>query len=164
LLGGDIFIDSEEGKGSVFRFTIPNEQVETTFYEPVIQTTIDKELNWSEKTILVAEDEEYNFLLINEVVKKTGVKIVWAKDGLEAVELFGKQHVDLVLMDIKMPNMDGFEATVKIKEMNSKVPVIAQTAFAMTDEKEKSFEAGCDGYLAKPIKPRELLITISQFF
>ncbi len=103
-------------------------------------------------------------MLIEEVLRKTKVNIVWAKNGLEAVNMVMKNnHFDLVLMDIKMPEMDGFEATLKIKGKHPELPVIAQTAYAMTIEKEKSLEAGCDDYIAKPINPKELIVLISKY-
>lgn len=124
---------------------------------------ISNTVNWNNKTILIAEDEDSNFRYLEMVLKKTQVTILWAKDGLEAIEL-SKQHIpDLILMDIKMPNMDGLEATRKIKKIHPEIPIIAQTAFAMENDERLSLEAGCNSYLSKPIKANKLLDVLTTF-
>ncbi len=112
--------------------------------------------------ILIAEDVESNFLYLNAVLSKIDAKIFWAKNGTEAVDIFQKEAVDLVLMDLQMPEMNGFEATKAIKLINPDIPVIAQTAFAMADDREKAIQAGCDDYLAKPIKSNDLLMVVKK--
>ncbi|MFC2104266.1 response regulator [Bacteroidota bacterium] len=119
--------------------------------------------NWSNKTILVAEDEDSNFRYLEMVLNKTRVNILWAKDGIEAINLCKENEPDLILMDIKMPNMDGLEATREIKKAFPEIPVIAQTAFAMENDERLSLEAGCNAYLSKPIKANKLLETLSTF-
>ena len=108
--------------------------------------------------ILIAEDVESNFLYLNAVLSKIKANIIWAKNGREAIELF-KQHndIDLILMDLQMPEMNGYEATKVIKSINPSIPVIAQTAFAMAEDRTKALNAGCDEYLAKPISSKDLL-------
>jgi len=124
---------------------------------------ISNTVNWNSKTILIAEDEESNYRYLEMVLNKTQVTVVWAKDGLEAIEL-SMQHIpDLILMDIKMPNMDGLEATRKIKEIHPEIPIIAQTAFAMENDERLSLEAGCNSYLSKPIKANKLLELTERF-
>ena len=124
---------------------------------------ISNNLNWSNKTILIAEDEDSNYRYLEMVLNKTKVNIIWAKDGIEAIKLC-KQHVpDLILMDIKMPNMDGFEATREIKKIHPEIPIIAQTAFAMENDERLSIEAGCNYYISKPIKPIRLMEVLSTF-
>ncbi|HAZ02841.1 MAG: histidine kinase [Bacteroidetes bacterium GWF2_42_66] len=113
--------------------------------------------------ILIAEDVESNFLYLNAVLSKIDAKIFWAKNGTEAVEIFKKQNIDLILMDLQMPDMNGFEATKAIKIINPNVPVIAQTAFAMADDREKAIQAGCDDYLSKPIKSNDLLSAVKKY-
>ena len=113
--------------------------------------------------ILIAEDVESNFLYLNAVLSKIDVKIFWAKNGTEAVEIFQDQNIDLVLMDLQMPEMNGFEATKAIKTVNPLIPVIAQTAFAMADDREKALQAGCDDYLSKPIKSNDLLSIVKKY-
>ncbi len=114
--------------------------------------------------ILIAEDVESNFLYLNAVLSKIKARIYWAKNGKEAVDIFNREkHIDLILMDLQMPEMNGYEATKIIKEINPVIPVIAQTAFAMSDDREKALEAGCDDYLAKPIKSKDLLNTVEKY-
>ena len=120
--------------------------------------------DWTNKTILIAEDEETNYLYLKAVLSKTGIKILHAKTGKEAVEIAASNNViDLILMDIKMPVMDGLEATMAIKTLNKSMKVIAQTAYTMEDERKNYFLAGCIDYLAKPIRREVLLDTISKY-
>jgi len=120
--------------------------------------------NWKEKVILVAEDEEINYLFLEEVLNRTGSKVIWAKNGQEAVDLFNENPIDLVLMDLKMPEMNGYEAMKIIKDTKTGIPVIAQTAFAMSGEREEILESGFDGYISKPIKIPQLLSIINDCF
>lgn len=122
-----------------------------------------KELNWSSKIILIAEDVESNFLFLEEVIRKTGAKVLWAKNGQDAIDTFNNNKVDLVLMDIQMPKMNGFEATKIIKKINPNIPVISQTAYAMSEDRTKSLHAGCDDYISKPISSQKLLDLLSTY-
>lgn len=124
---------------------------------------LSNNFNWNNKTILIAEDEDSNFRYLEMVLNKTKAKIVWAKDGVEAVDLCKKVIPDLILMDIKMPNMDGLEATKEIKKSYPEIPIIAQTAFAMENDERLSLEAGCNSYLSKPIKANKLMEVLSTF-
>lgn len=119
--------------------------------------------NWANKTILIAEDEDSNFRYLEMVLNKTKAKIIWAKDGFEAIEMCKTNNPDLILMDIKMPNMDGLEATREIKKIHPEIPIIAQTAYAMENDERLSLAAGCNSYLSKPIKANKLLETLSTF-
>ncbi len=118
---------------------------------------------WSNKTILIAEDEDSNYRYLEMVLNKTKAKILWAKEGLEATSLCNQYEPDLILMDIKMPNMDGLEATREIKKKFPEIPVIAQTAYAMENDEHLSLEAGCNSYLSKPIKANRILEVLSTF-
>jgi len=102
--------------------------------------------------------------MLKDILKGTRVSVIHAKDGLEVIRLFNQHpEVDLVLMDIRLPVISGYEATAEIKKIRKDVPVIAQTAYAMAGEREKSYSAGCDDYIAKPIKSRELITLLSRF-
>lgn len=121
--------------------------------------------DWSDKTILIAEDEIMNYMYLEEALKETQAKIIWCKNGKDAVTKIvdQQQQVDLVLMDIKMPEMNGYEATKRIKAFNPKLPVVIQTAFAMPEERKKGFAVGGDEYIEKPIRQNKLLSVISNF-
>lgn len=120
--------------------------------------------DWKNKQILIVEDEDMNYILIREVLKKTNATIFWAENGKIAVDIFSQHsNIDLVLMDLKMPVMNGFEATSLIKQIRANVPVIAQTAYAMSGDREKILQNGCNDYIAKPIIPQRLLFTISKY-
>ncbi|MBU8893265.1 MAG: response regulator [Bacteroidales bacterium] len=120
--------------------------------------------DWTEKTILIAEDDEANFLLLRKSLEKTNADIIHAENGKDAVKLFRTNpDIDIVLMDIRMPIMDGIEATTQIKQIDKNIPIIVQTAFTMSSEKEKSFKAGCDDYISKPINIKELYATICKY-
>lgn len=116
--------------------------------------------NLEGKTILIGEDEMVNFKLLEMILLKTKVKILHGKTGIEVLQLYkDNPNVSLILMDIKMPDMDGIEATQEIRKLNSNVPVIAQTAYAMEDERIKCLHTGFNEYITKPIN-RKLLITL----
>ncbi len=120
--------------------------------------------NWKGKTILVVEDEQSNYFLAQTFLSKGSANIVRAKNGEEAVEYCRTNvPVDIVLMDIKMPDMNGYEATGIIKRERPSLPVIALTAFALDGDREKSLLAGCDDYMAKPIDQAKLLELVDKY-
>jgi two-component system, cell cycle response regulator DivK len=119
--------------------------------------------NWQGKTILIAEDEEFNFLYLKEILMVTRATLLRALDGEMAVEICQGSEVDLVLMDVKMPRMNGLDATRRIREFNTTLPVIAQTAYAMVEDDEKCLAAGCTEYLTKPINSKVLLSVIDKY-
>ncbi|HBS85369.1 MAG: hypothetical protein A2W91_16305 [Bacteroidetes bacterium GWF2_38_335] len=125
----------------------------------------NKEYNWENKLILVVDNVEANYYYFMGVFRKTNVRLLWAENGLKAVEMCRNNiDIDLVLMDIQMPELDGYEATRQIKEFRKDLPIIAQTAYAMEGVEEKSIEAGCDVYMSKPIDKEILKKRIDDYF
>ncbi|MEN8230630.1 MAG: response regulator, partial [Bacteroidota bacterium] len=162
ILGGKIGVESKSNEGATFWFILPRNEVPLK-YEAALRAPSSDIKSWVDKKLLIAEDDHSNYYFLYEALKDTGVEILWAKDGQETLELF-REHddLDLVLMDINMPLMNGYECTRIIKKERPELPVIAQTAYAMSGEREISKEAGCDNYLSKPIKVNELLETLAQ--
>ncbi len=163
LLGGKIWVESQVLKGAQFNFTIPYHRISRPIPKVNIGMDMPMMYNWHGKTFLVAEDEEDNFRYIEVALSLSNASLIWARDGREAVDMFRRiKNIDLILMDIKMPRLDGYSATQEIR-MLSNVPVIAQTAYALSDEREKSLMAGCDDFISKPIGYNDLLYTIHKY-
>ena len=120
--------------------------------------------NWNDKIILIAEDEKINYLFLKAIFDKTGAEILWARNGQEAIDICrDRDHVDVVLMDLKMPGVDGNEATRQIKVSNPDITVIAQTSYSYRDDRNEALEAGCDSFLSKPVKPLNLLAIVEKY-
>ncbi|MBI9053097.1 MAG: response regulator [Bacteroidales bacterium] len=119
--------------------------------------------NWEDKIVVIAEDEQINFLFLKAVLKPTKAKIIWTKTGRETIDICNAEPIDIILMDIKMPDLNGLEATIEIKKIFPNLPIIAQTAYAMEEDEEASMEAGCNDYITKPIRPDNLLTIMSKY-
>jgi CheY-like chemotaxis protein len=121
-------------------------------------------MDWSNKTILIAEDEDSNYLYLEAVLQKTGASLLWARSGEEAIEACkANPKIDLILMDLQMPNINGYEARLQIKTICPDVPQVAQTAFAMADDEKRAMDAGFDAYISKPIRKANLLSIVGRF-
>lgn len=166
-LGGELKVFSERGKGSSFYFSLPNSiNIDNSgSHNPVYTDTENAKVpDLNGKTILIAEDDEVNYLFLEAVLSSKGCGLIHAKNGKEAVELFhSNTEIDLVIMDLKMPVLNGIEATIKIREKNNSIPVIAHSAYVLNNEREQSLAAGCNDYIPKPVKPTELLETIGKY-
>lgn len=160
LLDGKINVISKIDKGSIFYFSIP---IEKSNINKKIKKTINKKYNFNNTRLLVAEDIDNNFDLLYEYLKDTGCDIFWAKNGLDCVNYFKNHKYDIILMDMRMPIMSGYEAIKEIRKIDKKIPIIAQTAYGFSDDEKKLLDLGCSDYLSKPIFKDDLLKTISKY-
>ncbi|WP_321515575.1 cache domain-containing protein [Marinifilum fragile] len=158
VLGGKIRVESKENEGTCFYIQFPfNLENEDKLYKENLY-------NWSGKKILIVDDQRNNFTYFKTALEHTHAQIFWAKNGVEAISLCESVKVDIVLMDIQMPVMNGYEATKRIKHRNARIPIIGQTAFVEKENKTKAIAAGCDDYIVKPVKTKTLLDSINKQF
>ena len=166
-LGGEITVESKLNEGSTFHFTIPYDadrkcpELRKVATEPE-QSNMALRKPLQRRTVLVAEDVDSNFLLLKTLLGKR-CNLLWAKDGEEAVRQFKEHQPDLILMDIKMPHMDGLEATRLIRSYSKEVPIVALTAFAFEADRDKAMEAGCNDFLTKPVSENALEKVLKKY-
>ncbi len=164
-MGGKIWLTSQENQGTEFYFEIPL-PLFTVQANPEDAPQKGQEIyDWKGRKILIAEDELSNFYLLKHIIDKTGADIYHVTSGEEILDVLDDGvHFDMILLDIKMPGMDGLTAVRILRERSINLPVIAQTAYAMAQDRERCLRAGCDDYITKPIRARDLLSKMSLFF
>jgi CheY-like chemotaxis protein len=164
--GGELHVESKDGAGSTFHFTLPgNTQPPEIEVTEKIAPVHNSGNQVKALKVLIAEDDETSQMLISIYVKPFSKEILKTTKGTEAIEICRQNpDIDMILMDIMMPEMGGYEATRQIRQFNKKVVIIAQTAFGMTGDREKAIAAGCNDYISKPIKKNELTGLIQKYF
>lgn len=165
MFNGNIYVESVVGQGSKFYFEFPFDNINDNLTKETLDLKNGETKRSPKIKILIAEDEEFASIFLSLILKDVCSEMVFAKNGIEAVEIFkNNQDIDIILMDIKMPIMGGYEAVSKIREFNKDIPIIAQTAYAMVDDNEKALKNGFNDYVSKPIDKDLLISKISSIY
>jgi CheY-like chemotaxis protein len=167
MLEGEIWLTSKPSVGTKFLFTIPypGKPLQLTEKTPLPVNAGEHDL-LKNLSVLVAEDDTIGKVYLSELLNGSCKNLMFASDGIEALQIFknNSDNIDIVLMDIKMPGLNGYQTTQKMKEINNRVFIIAQTAYALSGDREKAYASGCDFYLAKPFSKADLLEAVKNFY
>jgi PAS domain S-box-containing protein len=161
LMDGEITLNSEEEKGTTFYFKVPFIEKQPSYYHKETQTK--DSFHWPNKTILIVEDDYTSYLYFENLLESTSVNIMHAESAGKAWEIFYNEKIDLILMDIRLEGENGLDLTQRIRKIDQTTPIIAQTAYALSDDRKKCIDAGCDDYITKPIESETLFEKIDQF-
>ncbi len=163
-LDGEMWMESKPDEGSVFYFTLPLEIAKSKDIQAKDPGSVSFKRNWKKHNVLIVEDDESNYLYLNAILKNTGIEIQRAVNGKNAIEICNNNRdIDIVLMDLQIPELNGLDATREIKKIRPELPVIAQTAFAMVNDEDKAYEAGCNAYITKPLRRAGLFKLMDRY-
>jgi len=161
-----MWVKSQPDIGTEFYFSIPlcHGEQNLSFESDKLPYSKLLSFNWEGKTLLLVEDEEVNYLYVNELLGNTGINLIRVVTAEEAITICkSMQPIDLILMDMRLPGLNGFDATRLIKRIRREIPIVAQTAYAMENEKNRCLEAGCDHYMTKPFDQEALFDVLNDF-
>ena len=164
LLGGSVWFESKLSVGTTFYVKIPIQKSDDASEKKYVAPQIKSNYNWENKTVLIVDDVYEVYKLISVYVRSQNANYIYAKSGKQAIDMFVQNpNIDIVLLDIQLPDIDGYQVFKKLKSLNPKIPIIAQTAFALSDDKDKVMTAGFDGYITKPIYRNTLINLVAKF-